>query len=401
MAIYEYRQEVVADQPTWLWPLDEPPGATEIYGYSADDGYMAPARADALDRNDILSPPSPLVVPGADGLLVGSPASSLYFPSTNIRLSYNPNFPTGPFAIEALVCPDVLSGTHTISSTLGYSGPYGWLHYITASGAVFFGTGGDFNTYPIGPTTNAGVINEGITSHVFAQYDGAIAYIYVDGVLCAVGDSPRVPQQGETLRFGSYNTIQGNRTGFFSGRQAYQAFYRDVNLSEDRIAEHAAAAHGLDISVPSPPVIAADEPTPRSVIILVSKPIVDGLPPLKRQVSVNGDERTVPRRPTFKLRQLSGNTDYEVKVRDMNALGWGDWSNTVEFTTPLATPTPWVERDGSDLVATWEEIDGAEGYLVRIDGGIPIDVGSDLTYTFEDPDLEAEHLIEVAAYASE
>jgi hypothetical protein len=100
---------------------------------------------------------------------------------------------------------------------------------------------------------------------------------------------------------------------------------------------------------------------------------------------------------------LTPNTAYTLEVRAYNANGDSGWTSLGSTTDPLVppdAPTGLVATPAeTEIQLDWTASTGAPtGYDVRIDGGLPTDVGNVLTHTFTGLTASTLYTLEVRAY---
>lgn len=116
---------------------------------------------------------------------------------------------------------------------------------------------------------------------------------------------------------------------------------------------------------------------------------------LEYEVEINSDT-TSTNSNSMELKNLSSNTEYQVRIRAKNELGSGPWSEYLTFRTKLHTPEVTYSTTSSTIQLNWLPIEGAEGYEVEADG-IVVPVASGTSYTHNGLSSATMHTYKVRA----
>jgi hypothetical protein len=119
---------------------------------------------------------------------------------------------------------------------------------------------------------------------------------------------------------------------------------------------------------------------------------------------VNGQEVRVVdngRPTTCKKRGLAPSSTHTYKIRAVNSIGAGEWSNPITITTYLLDTPSNISTTESDtfIVLTWNPVKDAASYAVEINGTETIVTTN--TYTFKDLIPETKYTFRVKAIGSQ
>ena len=230
-----YSAAVAADAPVAWWPLDDAFGS-----YSATNSVTS-----GVDEGSVF----PDVVLGAEGALLGSPATAAAF------TGYSQGARTGQSKIDVAASATINPAVFTVecwAQVRGGAGTYrspvtsrnagsgiaeGYLFYAGTDDRWQFwlGNGTTWTTFS-GPAV---VLNQ--WTHLVATYNGATVAFYVNGALVASGAAVFVPNSTYNLRIGGGATESTVGDFFFPGRVDEVAVY-DKALAVGRVQTHYAAA---------------------------------------------------------------------------------------------------------------------------------------------------------------
>lgn len=94
---------------------------------------------------------------------------------------------------------------------------------------------------------------------------------------------------------------------------------------------------------------------------------------------------------------LMPNTSHKYRIRTKNSDGTSNWSEYITATTVPSTPTNLSAAiTDSGITVTWDEVDGATGYDIEVDG-VVIDNGLDTSYNHTNIEPNTEHTYRVRA----
>ncbi|MFZ5968690.1 MAG: fibronectin type III domain-containing protein [Bacillota bacterium] len=100
---------------------------------------------------------------------------------------------------------------------------------------------------------------------------------------------------------------------------------------------------------------------------------------------------------TFIHENLTPNTEHVYRVRTRNAGGTGPWSEYLNVSTVLGTPTNIVtEATSSSIKLSWDPVSGATGYDVLVDGEV-VDSGTNTFYEHTGLEPFSWHIYRVRA----
>lgn len=75
-----------------------------------------------------------------------------------------------------------------------------------------------------------------------------------------------------------------------------------------------------------------------------------------------------PKSNSITLNDLLPDTSGQVRVRAVNSMGQGPWSDYINYKTKLTTPVVTHAVTSSTLQFNWDAVNGANSYEVEIDG---------------------------------
>lgn len=92
---------------------------------------------------------------------------------------------------------------------------------------------------------------------------------------------------------------------------------------------------------------------------------------------------------------LASNSQHTYRVQARNDDGIGDWSDILTVTTLTSVPRNFnVRVTSAGIIATWDPVEGADGYDIEVDGEV-IDNGTSTTYTHAGYQPNTEHTYRV------
>nr|WP_161556967.1 fibronectin type III domain-containing protein [Paenibacillus amylolyticus] len=98
--------------------------------------------------------------------------------------------------------------------------------------------------------------------------------------------------------------------------------------------------------------------------------------------------------------QLSPNTSYTYRVRGVNKLGTGEWSEPYTLTTLLKKPVLTVTAEEGKNIIQWDAVEYADRYQLQIDGGTPLELGNVTSYEHGGLEANSTHTYTLKAYSA-
>ncbi|MCP1137443.1 fibronectin type III domain-containing protein [Paenibacillus polysaccharolyticus] len=98
--------------------------------------------------------------------------------------------------------------------------------------------------------------------------------------------------------------------------------------------------------------------------------------------------------------QLSPNTLYTYRVRGVNKLGTGEWSEPYTLTTLLKKPILTVVAEESKNTIQWDAVEYADRYQLQIDNGTPLELGNVTSYEHGGLEANSTHTYTLKAYSA-
>lgn len=214
-----YDAAVLADNPTAFYKMADAASQTTMVDSSGNA------------HNGIFSSSA---MPGAGGILTGSPDTSADFASNYAGVTGADWMDTATaVTFEAIIRPDTISGSYNFIAQRDDGNGTGnqWWLVIKAGKLTALCRGSEFS----GATTLAA----NTIYHVAFKYDGANANVYLNGTAdrVAVAATGSMSLANNDLQIGRW--INAGSPLYFDGRIARAAYYTAA-LSDARIAAHAA-----------------------------------------------------------------------------------------------------------------------------------------------------------------
>ncbi|MCM3174151.1 fibronectin type III domain-containing protein [Paenibacillus sp. MER 99-2] len=102
----------------------------------------------------------------------------------------------------------------------------------------------------------------------------------------------------------------------------------------------------------------------------------------------------------YRTSPFKPNTTYTYRVRGVNTIGAGQWSEPFELTTLLEKPVLKVTSEESKNTIEWKAIEFADRYQLQIDGGTPIELGNVTSYVHEGLEANSTHTYVLKAFSA-
>ncbi|WP_202708414.1 fibronectin type III domain-containing protein, partial [Sporosalibacterium faouarense] len=119
------------------------------------------------------------------------------------------------------------------------------------------------------------------------------------------------------------------------------------------------------------------------------------------EIEIDGEVYDVGLKTTYMHSNLTPNTEYSYRIRSKNNGGISEWSEKIVATTLLSVPSNLGAVSSSDgIFLTWDDVDGAVGYDVLVDGET-IDNGNSTVFEHKDLEPNTWHYYRVRAKQGE
>ncbi|MFX3687993.1 MAG: fibronectin type III domain-containing protein [Paenibacillus sp.] len=123
----------------------------------------------------------------------------------------------------------------------------------------------------------------------------------------------------------------------------------------------------------------------------------------KQAVQYEIEENGVVKGPFYGINYTNSsstpNTTYTYRVRGVNQLGAGEWSEPFVVTTLLEKPVLKVIPEQNKNTIQWETVEFADRYQLQIDGGTPIELGNVTSYVHEGLEANSSHTYVLKAFS--
>ncbi|WP_338540820.1 fibronectin type III domain-containing protein [Paenibacillus tundrae] len=102
----------------------------------------------------------------------------------------------------------------------------------------------------------------------------------------------------------------------------------------------------------------------------------------------------------YRTAPFKSNTTYTYRVRGVNTIGTGQWSEPFAITTLLEKPVLKVNAEESKNTIEWKAVEFADRYQLQIDGGAPIELGNVTSYVHEGLEANSTHTYVLKAFSA-
>ncbi|WP_433747822.1 fibronectin type III domain-containing protein [Paenibacillus amylolyticus] len=123
----------------------------------------------------------------------------------------------------------------------------------------------------------------------------------------------------------------------------------------------------------------------------------------KQAVQYEIEENGVVKGPFYGINYTNSssapNTTYTYRVRGVNQLGAGEWSEPFVVTTLLEKPVLKVIPEQNKNTILWEAVEFADRYQLQIDGGTPMELGNVTSYIHEGLEANSSHTYVLKAFS--